>query len=302
MPRHQRDVLAPVAQRRDPNRHHAQPIEQIFAKPPGADLGAELAVGGGDDPHIHLDAARPPYPLEGLLLQDPHDLALGLERHVGDLVEEQGAAMGALERAHLARCTVDAGFGPEQLDFEPLRAHCCAVDRNEGTLRSPGTCMQKAPDDLLAGAGRPGNQNPAAGRRHPLDLLPQLVGRRRGADQVEITSGPQPQLLVLAPQLRRLDGALDDQQQPVGFERLFDKIIGAELDRLDRRLDRSVPADHDDRHRRHLGAQLLQDFDAFEPAPLQPYVENDEGRLARLDRGQGLRAYRQPHGWRSPRP
>ena len=162
--------------------------------------------------------------------------------------------------------------------------------------------MQQAPDDLLAGARRPGDQNPAAGRRHPLDLLAQLVGRRRGADEVEIAAGAQLQLLVLAPQLGRLDRALDDQQQPVGFERLFDKIVGADLDRLDRRLDRSVPADHDDRHRRHLGAQLLQDLDAVEPAALQPDVENDEGRLARLDRGQRLRRCRRPRGWRSPRP
>ena len=76
--------------------------------------------------------------------------------------------------------------------------------------------MQQAADDLLAGAGRAGNQNPAAGRRNPLDLLAQLVGRRRGADEIELAAGAQPQLLVFAPQLGRLDRALDDQQQPVG--------------------------------------------------------------------------------------
>ena len=75
--------------------------------------------------------------------------------------------------------------------------------------------MQETPDDLLARARRAGNQNPAAGRRHPLDLLAQLVDRRRDADEVELASGAQPQLLVFAPQLRRLDRALDDQQQAV---------------------------------------------------------------------------------------
>ena len=75
--------------------------------------------------------------------------------------------------------------------------------------------MQETPDDLLAGARRARNQNPTAGRRDALDLLPQLVGRRRDADEVEVASGAQPQLLVLAPQLRRLDRALDNQQQTV---------------------------------------------------------------------------------------
>ena len=40
-------------------------------------------------------------------------------------------------------------------------------------------------------------------------------------------AGAQPQLLVLAPQPRRLDRALDHQQQPVGLERLLDEVVGA---------------------------------------------------------------------------
>ena len=43
-----------------------------------------------------------PYPLKSLLLQDAHNLALGFERHIGDLVEEQRAAMRTLEGADLA--------------------------------------------------------------------------------------------------------------------------------------------------------------------------------------------------------
>ena len=125
-----------------------------------------------------------------------------------------------------------------------------------------------------------------------LDLLAQLVGQWRGADQVEIAAGAQPQLLVLAPQQRRLDRALDDQQQPVGFERLLDKIIGADLDRLDRGLDRAVAADHHHRHRRHLGAQQPQDLDPVELAALQPDVEDDQGRLPGVDRRQRLGAVR----------
>ena len=58
----------------------------------------------------------------------------------------------------------------------------------------------------------------------------------------------------------RLDGTADDQQQTVGFERFFDKIVGAPLDGGDRRLDVAVAAYHDDRctgmPRRDLVKQL----------------------------------------------
>ncbi len=150
--------------------------------------------------------------------------------------------------------------------------------------------MQQPADDLLAGSGRSGDQDPAAGRRRLVDLLAQLVGQRRGPDQVEVSAGAQSQLFVLAPQQRRLDRALDDQQQPVRFERLLDEIVGADLDRLDRRLDRTMTADHDHRHRRHLGAQQPENFDPVEFAALQPDVENDESRLPRVDHGQRLGA------------
>ena len=143
--------------------------------------------------------------------------------------------------------------------------------------------MQQPADDLLAGTRRTGHENPAAGRGNPLDLLPQLVDRRRGADQVEFAAGAQPQFGIFAAQLRRLDRARDDEQQPIALERLFDEIVGADLDRLDRRLDGAVAADHDHRHRRHVGPHPLQDFDAVELAVLQPDVEDQQRRLAGVD-------------------
>src|SRR5205823_14252197 len=99
--------------------------------------------------------------------------------------------MCALEGPDLARRSINAGFAAEQLDLEPFGAHRCAVDRHEGPLRPPRTRVQEPSDDLLAGARRAGDQNPAAGRRRPLDLLPELVGCSRGADEIEVATGAQ---------------------------------------------------------------------------------------------------------------
>ena len=75
---------------------------EVLAEAALADLLLEVLVGGGDDPHVHLDRARAAHGLDVLLLQRAQDLGLGLEAHVADLVEEERAAVGQLELA-LAR-------------------------------------------------------------------------------------------------------------------------------------------------------------------------------------------------------
>src|SRR3954447_6818629 len=67
--REQRDVLTSLAQRRHPDRHDIETIEEVLAKPAGGDFAGQFAVRGGEHPYIDLDPAGPPYPLEGLLLQ-----------------------------------------------------------------------------------------------------------------------------------------------------------------------------------------------------------------------------------------
>ncbi len=191
------NILTPFAQRRHADRHHVEPVEQVLAEPCGRDLARQVAVGRGDDTYIDLDAARAPYPLEGLLLQRAHDLALGLKRHVGDFVEKQCATVGTLERADLAwRRAVR--LGAEQLDLEPVGTHRRAIDRDEWAGGATRAGMQEATDHFLAGAGRAGDHDTAAGRRHPVDLLAQLVDRRRDADEVDLAAGAQPQFCILA--------------------------------------------------------------------------------------------------------
>ncbi len=48
-----RNVLAPDAQRRQFDFDDIQAVEQVAAEPAGRDLGAQVAVGGGN--HRHVD-------------------------------------------------------------------------------------------------------------------------------------------------------------------------------------------------------------------------------------------------------
>ena len=56
-------------------------------------------MAGGDDPHIGADRVVAADRHELALLQHAQEPGLRLERHVADLVQEQGAALGLLEAA-----------------------------------------------------------------------------------------------------------------------------------------------------------------------------------------------------------
>ena len=138
--------------------------------------------------------------------------------------------------------------------------------------------------ELLAGAGRADDQDPAVGGRHLVHGLAQLVDRGRVPDQ-----GRRRQLLErldLALEAGGFERAVGDQHQPVGLERLLDEIVGPALDRGDRGLDIAVARDH---HHRHLGILPLdgvEHLQAVEPAALQPDVEKHQVGPARRNGGE----------------
>jgi len=64
-----RDVVLAGAKRRNRERHHVEPIEEILAKCPGAHGGPQIHVRRGDDPHIHRNGAPAAEPLDLPLLK-----------------------------------------------------------------------------------------------------------------------------------------------------------------------------------------------------------------------------------------
>ena len=133
----QRDVLVALAQRRQVDGDHVEPVEEVLAE--GALLHGfgQVGVGGGDDAHVglaRLDAAERH---ELLLLDHPQQLGLRVERDVADLVEEDGAAVGGLEQPLLVGH--GAGEGAldvaEELALEQVGRHRARVDGHERSAR-----------------------------------------------------------------------------------------------------------------------------------------------------------------------
>src|SRR5579872_2781199 len=84
----QRDVLASRAERRRRDRDDVEPVVEVLAEPSGRHLGHQIAIGGGDDPHVGLRGV-PTDRLVLAFLQDAEELHLHGGRELADLVEEE---------------------------------------------------------------------------------------------------------------------------------------------------------------------------------------------------------------------
>ena len=93
------DVLAPLTQAREVDAQHVEPMIQIAAELAQLHLLAQIPIGRGDDADVHPEKVLAADPPELPLLEYPQQLGLRRQRHLADLVEEDGPAVGQLEEA-----------------------------------------------------------------------------------------------------------------------------------------------------------------------------------------------------------
>ena len=200
----------------------------------------EILVGGADDAHVDLDRAMPADPLDHLILQEAQQLDLHRQRQVADFVEEQRAAIGALDLADglLHRAGEGALLMAEQLAFQQGLGDRRAIDRDEGLLGARAQAVDRLRQHLLAGAAFAKQQHGDIGRRDLLDgaQRPRHLRARRD-DAVDRRARRQlDQPAILALELGELRGALEHVAQQIDIDRLLVEIIGAERDGAQRGL------------------------------------------------------------------
>ena len=233
-----------------------------------------------------LTSAVPPGRGESLFEEHPDDLALGAQRHVGDLVQQQRTAVRPLERARVPLPPV-AALGAEQFGLHAIGRDRRAVERHERSSGAARPGVDHPRGEFLAGSGRAGDQHPAVGPRHPVDRAAQLGGRRRNADELPFRRLARAQGGIGARPPRRVHRPPDGARDLGAPQRLLYEIDGAEPHRFDGGLDLPVAAD---RHDRNLGAAFAQGLQHRQPVPVvaaQPDVENHDLRRPLLDRPQG---------------
>ena len=98
-------------------------------------------------------------------LQHAQQLGLQRQRHLGDFVEQQRAALRLLELAgvRIDRAGEGAALVTEQHGFEHVLGDGRAVDRDEAVLRARTGAMNEPRQHFLAGAGFADDQHRAIG-------------------------------------------------------------------------------------------------------------------------------------------
>ena len=173
------DVLGSLAERGHTDVHDVEAVHQVFAEVARRHGGHDVLVGGRDDPHVDLGPDR--LGADGLnlaVLQEPQEHRLHPQAHFGDLVQEDGAAMGLLQHADLVAVSVREGAFDvaEQLRLEQRLRNAGAVDRHERLTGATGVAVNELCDEVLADAALAGNQDLGVAFRHAL---------REGADRLD---------------------------------------------------------------------------------------------------------------------
>ena len=151
-----------------------QPVEQVLAERALRDHVAQVAVGGGDDPHVDATAGAIGADLLQLArLQEPQQQPLHAQRHLADFVEEDRALVGELELAGLV--AIGAGEAAldvaEQLRFEQRLRKTGAVHGNERSQTARALRVHRVGDQFLTDAALAGDEHLGVGPRDALDLL-----------------------------------------------------------------------------------------------------------------------------------
>ena len=157
----QRNVADPLAQSGRIERQHIKPVIQVFAEAAGGNFRLEVTVGRGDHPHVDRYRTRGTHRVNGALLQYPQQLNLQFQRQIADFVQEDGATVGQFKSAHpVGNRTGEGALAmAKKFALQQFLWNGSAIDRDEISAGPVGLHMQRACDDLLAGAALTGDQH-----------------------------------------------------------------------------------------------------------------------------------------------
>ena len=203
-------------------------------------------------------SSLPPDGPDDAVLEGTEQLDLQGLRHLGDLVEQEGAPLGLHEEA--PSLPVGAGEGSplvaEQLGFQQRLGNGRTVDGDEPAFAPAAVPVDGPRHQLLARAAVTQQQHRGVGVRDHPDLLEHaLHGLRPAEDVVEAVAaldlGPEPPILLT--KLLVLHGPLDDQRQLRKLERLGQVVVRALAHGVDRALE-APERGHEDHPRPRLDA------------------------------------------------
>ncbi len=183
MLRQQRDVLRPLPERRNPDRHHRQTMIEVLTKLAFGNQRLEITRRRRNDPHIDGDLGATADALKGLIHQNPQYLVLRFAWQLRNIIDKKRAPVRLLECASLAAIRSVRLIDPEQFKLHTVGGDSGSIDHNKRPACARRLRMERTRRKLLSGARRADNKDPAVGRSNALDRLTQLSDSSGAADK-----------------------------------------------------------------------------------------------------------------------
>ncbi len=242
--------------------HDIEPMQKIGAKLAARHFRFEILMRRREHASIGANELASADAIELARREHAQQTRLQRQRHVADLVEKQRAARGLLETSRMpARGARErADFVAEQFGFEQFGRNRSRVECDERPRRARALAMQRARDELLAGAGFARDQHAEPARGYASDRAKQLAHRGTLANE----------LLLLDRVLG--DGRRARPRMDQRARRGRDRLI--EIERLGQIIERAMPirsggrcdvgerAHDDDRKSRLVQRDAFEQFQA----------------------------------------
>ncbi len=174
----ERHIAIAFAQRGHVHGHHVQAEIEILPEFVFLNALLELAVGGGDYAHVHLDGAVSAHAFEFAFLQNAQQFALEWQGEFADFIEENGAAVGQLEAAFAFVGGAGEGsfFVPKEFAFHEVLRQRGAVELDEGAVLAVGVVVHRVGHEFLAGAVLALDEHGGVGLGDAPDEFAEFVG------------------------------------------------------------------------------------------------------------------------------
>ncbi|MNV62085.1 hypothetical protein D3C71_1546150 [compost metagenome] len=172
-----RQVLAPLAQRRNHDLDDIETVVQVLAKASLRHIGRQVTVRGADDADIDSLFLLTTQRADFALLNRSQQFGLHGQRQFADLIEKQGAAMRGLKKTFpvLGCPGVGAFFGAKEFSFQQRFRDGAAVDCHHRARGALAVGVQGLGDQFLAGTGFATHQNGRHAAGHLGDALTHLL-------------------------------------------------------------------------------------------------------------------------------
>src|SRR6185503_818942 len=215
-------------------------------------------------------------------------------RHLGELIEEEGAAVGSLQEAWLI--PVGPGKGAlavaEHFRLEERLGQGRAVDRYQGPIGPAAVLVNELGDDLLTGTAFSADEHRGIGARNLARQVNRFAEERRDADQgdfvavTDLIHQLNPEVLSFPRHHYGVGGPANQYLEVRGGERLGQIVPGSGPERLDAAGDARITGhDYDDGVLVGLES-CLQDLQAGHLRHIE--VDQNDVELAPPHRLQGL--------------